>query len=82
MAAYAGWRYLDNKLHLSSDLRYAKKLGPLKQVLDAAQKDGLNIADLWRKAVEKWGPKESIVYEDRVYTYQQVDNESVDAMFI
>lgn len=82
MAVYAGWRYLDNKLNLSSDLRYAKKFGPLKKVLDAAQKEKMNITDLWRQAVAKWGNNESIVFEDRVYTYQQVDAESVNTMLI
>ena len=77
LAAFAGWRYIDNKYHLTSDIRYAKKFLPLKKMLDKANKDNRNIADLWRIAVEKWGQNESIVFEDRVYTYNQVDAESV-----
>jgi len=76
VAAYAGWRYVDNTYHISNDVRYAKKLVPLKKALEQAQAEGMNISDLWRKSVEKWGQNESIVYEDRVYTYNQVDTAS------
>ena len=77
VAAYAGWRYVDNTYHISNDVRYAKKFVPLKKALEQAQAEGMNISDLWRKSVEKWGQNESIVYEDRIYTYNQVDTASV-----
>ena len=79
IAAFAGWRYIDNRFHVASDIRYIRKFVSFGRMMMAANKDDLNIVDFWRTAVEKWGQKESIVYEDRVYTYNQVDAESVRA---
>ena len=77
VAAYAGWRYIDNNFHVASDIRYMKKFMGFGKMLMEATKENMNVVDFWRQAVKKWGENESIVFEDRVYTYNQVDIESV-----
>ena len=33
LGTYAAWRLIDDQIHLSSDIRYARKLLPLKELL-------------------------------------------------
>ena len=73
LGTYAAWRLIDDQIHLSSDLRYARKLLPLKGVVKEAFANGDNIVTFWAKAVAKWASAESIIYGDKVYTYAEVD---------
>jgi len=63
-------------LQISSDLTYLPRFARALRELEQLRKDGSNTARLFLRTVAKQPKNEAIVFENRVLTFQQLDEQS------
>lgn len=75
--ALLGFKVLDDKIHLRSDIRYARRLSPMKRELDAQfAAETSTTADLFATALAKYADKTAILFEDREVTFRDLEVQS------
>eukprot|EP00512_Aurantiochytrium_limacinum_P006363 CAMPEP_0171521432 /NCGR_PEP_ID=MMETSP0959-20130129/7118_1 /TAXON_ID=87120 /ORGANISM="Aurantiochytrium limacinum, Strain ATCCMYA-1381" /LENGTH=629 /DNA_ID=CAMNT_0012061311 /DNA_START=71 /DNA_END=1960 /DNA_ORIENTATION=+ len=75
-AAYASWKWLDDRHGITHDIEMARRLLPLRKEINELNKNGFNVTELWRKVLSKNPNKPALLYLDEVVTYQQVEDRS------
>mmetsp|Transcript_29046 Transcript_29046/g.46824 ORF Transcript_29046/g.46824 Transcript_29046/m.46824 type:complete len:659 (+) Transcript_29046:298-2274(+) len=73
-AAYMGWKYLDQKHNIQGDFDLIRRLLKVKHGINRKSKTGYNVTDMWYDVLGKNPAKVSMIFEDRSWTFQQVED--------